>query len=353
MEETLNIIFTLMPIVMLGLATIWGSELNPTSEGYMSKSYTNAIKGIMCIIIMYVHIPGNFTNSVQDMIGSFAYVGVFAFFAISSFGCRSSIDKNPNYLKGFWKKRILALLVPAVLINLISFFFKLIFLKAFEIRGLYAFNQYIYAIIVAYFVFWLVWKIKIIPESKKDWTVGLICLLFSLVTYFSPIKPFFIWPTESVGFICGLILYHYKESIVCKLEHSRIAKTVILFLFSGVLGILYMKFKFSFFVGGYVLRVILAGTLLLLLSEITMNISFKGKPIQILGNSSYEFYLGHLVVISIVARMLPDVTSGVFITIVTIVTFILAVLVSRISNKVIYFLLSKKRQNNLVAKKEE
>lgn len=335
----MNNIFTLLPIGMLGLASIWGNKLNPTSEGYMSKSYTNAIKGIMCVIIMYVHIPDKLTNSLQDIIGSFAYVGVFAFFAISSFGCRSSVDKNPNYLNGFWKKRILALFVPAVLINVTSFFFKLFALNTFEVRGLYAFNQYIYAIIVAYFVFWLVWKIEIISKDKKDWVVGLICLLFSLLTYFSPVKLFFIWPTESVGFICGLILYHRKKSIVRGLEYSRIAKTVTLFLLSGVLGILYMKFKFSFFVGGYVLRVILAVSLLLLLSEITMNISFEGKTIQTLGNSSYEFYLGHLVVISIVERMFPEISSGIFITMVACITFISAVLVSRISNTVISFLM--------------
>ena len=53
--------------------------------------------------------PSKFTNPIQDIIGSFAYVGVFAFFMISSFGCRTSVEKNPNYLNGFWRKRILAL----------------------------------------------------------------------------------------------------------------------------------------------------------------------------------------------------------------------------------------------------
>lgn len=66
------------------------------------------------------------------------------------------------------------------------------------------FNQYIYAIIVAYLVFWIIWKTKVIPVDIKDWLVGLICLLFSLVTYLTPIKIFFIWPTESIGFIFGL-----------------------------------------------------------------------------------------------------------------------------------------------------
>lgn len=63
---------------MLGLASIWGSKFNSSSKCYMSKLYTNALKGIMCVIIMYVHIPSNFTNSIQDKIGRFAYIAMFA-----------------------------------------------------------------------------------------------------------------------------------------------------------------------------------------------------------------------------------------------------------------------------------
>ena len=96
----MNNIFTLLPIVMLGLASIWGNKLNPTSEGYMSKSYTNAIKGIMCVIIMYVHIPDKLTNSLQDMIGSFAYVGVFAFFAISFPPLQILVQNQRNHSAG-------------------------------------------------------------------------------------------------------------------------------------------------------------------------------------------------------------------------------------------------------------
>ncbi|WP_296119024.1 acyltransferase family protein [uncultured Anaerobutyricum sp.] len=336
-------ILALIPVGILGIAAIWGNNLNATSEGYMSKIYTNAMKGIMCVIIMYVHIPSKFTNPIQDIIGSFAYVGVFAFFMISSFGCRTSVEKNPNYLNGFWRKRILALFIPAILINIVSFCVKLLVLNIFEMRGLYAFNQYIYAIIVAYFIFWLVWKTENIPVSKKDWIVGVICLLCSLLTYISPIKLFFIWPTESIGFIYGLILYHHKKSIINQLENNRFIKIIALFLLSAILGVLYMRFKSFFFIGGYVLRVLLAGVLLLLFSAITMNISFEGKLIQRLGNSSYEFYLGHLAVISIIARIFPQISSGAFITIVAFVTLIIAVLISKSSNIIIDALLKTRK----------
>ena len=151
----MNYIYTLIPIALLIFAAVQGGKWNFNAATYMDKKYTNAVKGMMCVVIMYVHISNDYTNTVQNIIGSFAYVGVFTFFAISAFGCRTSVERSQSYLNQFWKKRILALFVPAILINIISFGFKVISLNVYEVRGLYAFNQYIYAIIVAYLVFWM------------------------------------------------------------------------------------------------------------------------------------------------------------------------------------------------------
>lgn len=177
----------------------------------------------------------------------------------------------------------------------------------------------------------------------KDWLVGLICLLFSLVTYLTPIKIFFIWPTESIGFIFGLILYHKKEIITSELKQSHTRKIIILFLLSALLGTLYMKYKHVFFLGGWLLRVVLAVVLLLLFSACTMNISFEGRLVQLLGNISYEFYLGHLVVISIVSRLFPKMSSGVFIVTVFVATLILAIVVKIMSDKIMSPLLRTRK----------
>ena len=63
----------------------------------------------------------------------------------------------------------------------------------------------------------------------------------SLLTYISPIKLFFIWPTESIGFIYGLILYHHKKSIINQLENNRFIKIIALFLLSAILGVLFRR----------------------------------------------------------------------------------------------------------------
>lgn len=86
----MNYIYTLIPIALLIFAAVQGSKWNFNAATYMDKKYTNAVKGMMCVVIMYVHISNDYTNTVQNIIGSFAYVGVFIFFAISAFGLLKS-----------------------------------------------------------------------------------------------------------------------------------------------------------------------------------------------------------------------------------------------------------------------
>lgn len=72
----MNYIYTLIPIALLIFAAVQGSKWNFNAATYMDKKYTNAVKGMMCVVIMYVHISNDYTNTVQNIIGSFAYVGV-------------------------------------------------------------------------------------------------------------------------------------------------------------------------------------------------------------------------------------------------------------------------------------
>ena len=95
----MNYIYTLIPIALLIFAAVQGGKWNFNAATYMDKKYTNAVKGMMCVVIMYVHISNDYTNTVQNIIGSIAYVGVF-----TAFGCRTSVERSQSYLNQFWKK---------------------------------------------------------------------------------------------------------------------------------------------------------------------------------------------------------------------------------------------------------
>ena len=63
----MNYIYTLIPIALLIFAAVQGGKWNFNAATYMDKKYTNAVKGMMCVVIMYVHISNDYTNTVQTL----------------------------------------------------------------------------------------------------------------------------------------------------------------------------------------------------------------------------------------------------------------------------------------------
>jgi len=110
------ILTALIPIA-LALVVLWKSKKRETQDFFMGKDYTTVLKGLCCIIVIMVHIHAAHANKLQDAIGSFAYVCVTLFFLMSAYGMSLSRDRKPDYLKHFWRNRLVALLVPQILIN--------------------------------------------------------------------------------------------------------------------------------------------------------------------------------------------------------------------------------------------
>lgn len=335
----MNYFLTIIPILILsGIILIGVKKTNQTHE-FFSYEYTNAIKAIACIIVIYVHVPSMYSNRLQDMVGSFAYVGVFSFFLISAYGCRYKVDKAQEYLTGFLKKRLIALLVPALVINTISFTLSYLYMNELAWKKLYMIDRYVYAIIVAYIVFYLVWKCNKIAYQYKDLYVCCGCLLLSLITYFSSIKPFFIWPTESIGFVFGVLLYRYKNKLLSILQGRQLTYELCFLGTSLLLGIVYLKTKHVFFWGGLLIRVFLALSLLILAFAFTIKVEFSGRGLAILGKCSYAVYLVHPVVIAFICQRVTDMTSGGFVLTVVMCTVGISIVVTFLSNKLINCLL--------------
>ena len=73
--------YVLMIVLVLVLAVIalWGVRFIPNKDSFMSFEDTRFLRGFWCIVIAFVHVPASFQNQIQDMIGSFAYIGVTFF----------------------------------------------------------------------------------------------------------------------------------------------------------------------------------------------------------------------------------------------------------------------------------
>jgi len=322
----------LLTILILGLLAViffFSININKDTE-FMGLSYTNAIKAVACVIVVFVHIPAEHGNAIQDMIGSFAYVGVFCFFMISAYGCRSGIEKNREYLTTFWKKRLLALLIPVLVLNIFNFICSQAVFGTCSIQ----IDRYIYALAIAYFIFWAVWKMRFVPEKYKDTVIFVVILLGSLVTYFTDYDVFFIWPVECIGFAVGLIIFNALDKIKVLLEKRLLRNVAAFGVLSLIIGVLYIKVKPVWFWGGYVVKIFLAVALLMFVFSITYRMSIKKNSLLLkLGSISFEVYLVHALVIGYIKKLLPNLSSGEFIVVVFFVSIVMAIIIKKIANQ--------------------
>ena len=119
-----NVFLTSLLVLALFVSILWKSV---PKEGPFSfdKNFTGVLKGASAIIVVFVHVPGVFQNSVQRMVMSFGFVAVTIFFMISAYGMQYSINRaGGKYLSHFWRNRLASLLIPCFLINLFGILFR-------------------------------------------------------------------------------------------------------------------------------------------------------------------------------------------------------------------------------------
>ena len=325
-------------LTVLTVICLWDSKYKCQKEKFFDIKCGQALRGIFCLIVVLVHVPLNYQNRIQDMIGSFAYVGVTYYFMISSYGLKYSFDKKTEYFKLFWLKRIPKLLIPIILINLLITLWGLLTGNyAFDIKSILYIDEWVRILILFYFAFWLIYKIPF-ANGRRGWCWQdlIICgfvLVCSLLDKLTPIKITSIWPTESIGFVWGIVLYDSIDFFQRYVNKKWLQKTSIMFVLAVVLGLIYLKFKSIYFWGDYCLKIILGEVLLILILCIMVRVDISNRINLFLGRISYEVYLLHGYIFSIVRNVGKDTfNSGIYIWISIIVTIILAFVVNVISN---------------------
>ena len=120
------------------------------------------------------------------------------------------------------------------------------------------------------------------------------------------------------------------------MDKHRWPKFIALTILGLTLGIAYLKYKFIYFWGSYLLKVILGVALIVLLFTATSNRKFSNKISLWLGNISYEVYLSHGMVIGMLALWMPEGTdSGLFILMTVIVTLLLSTVVHSVGKPIV------------------
>ena len=225
----IKIIFFILPFVIM---------LLPNRDyDLMSKEDTLAFKGIFSIVVILHHVS-QIENTIP-YIHHFANFGMYAvsfFFFISAYGMTKQVKLNrEKYLKGFFKKRFLKLLLPIFVVTVLH-----IVVNIFVFKSEYTLNSiiniykngsslinngwYLNSILVIYLIFYLSFKIT------KNQNLSYIIFTILIISYILVLKNigFGIWWYNSmIGIIFGMY-FEIFEGKIKKILNTHIYKLLLI-----------------------------------------------------------------------------------------------------------------------------
>lgn len=328
----------LLIVVSLVIISLWGIHYSQEKKGFMNVEDSTFLRGFWCIIVLFVHVPELYQNRIQDAVGSFAYIGVTFFFLTSAYGLKRSVEKKSGYIARFWRNRLPSVIIPALIANAIDIYVSWLRGNVITIFSLLNINNWVKVLLILYFVFWLVYSIFPSNKNFDKWRDLLICsivLAMSLVDYFSDFKITMIWIVEPIGFAYGIMVANYHSKINNWFHKHWIYKTLFFLIISAVLGVAYLKYKTVYFWGGYLLKVLLGVAITSLIFCIISKCKIGNCINSFLGKISYEIYLIHGAVFSVLNIIRQNWISGIYIFVSLLITILLSILLHLICKPII------------------
>ncbi len=315
---------------------LYGTQYLPHKDAFFDLHDSTMLKGVFCIIVVLVHVPSMYQNLLQDAIGSFAYIGVTYFFMTSSYGLKFGVKNKDDYLKGFWKKRIPKILLPALICNAISVIINYICGENIHFLSFINIHDWVKVLLMFYILFWMIYYVPIhfgLPSGIwQDILICVIILSISITDRLTSINLTFFWNVESMGFVYGIILAECSERLVKFLNNKWLIKTVIIFTSGLIFGMAYLKYKPVIFWGDYILKIVLGFILLNLILCLIKKIHIGNRVLEFIANISYEVYLLHFSIYKFVDVCMNIENSGVYIWFSILLTLALATAIRFMNN---------------------
>jgi len=330
----------LMGLLVLALAvtTLWGIKYDPRKDSFMSIEDTTFLRGFWCIIVALVHVPAAYQNRIQDMLGSFAYIGVTFFFMTSAYGLKWNLENKPGYMDNFWRRRLPQILIPAFIANAFGVIVRGLNGEAFSPLSFININACVKVLLLYYFVFWLIYGIMpgfIGGGYWQDTAMCLIVVAFSLLDYFTTLKITQIWLVEPLGFAYGIVVTNNRALIKKWMSNKWAIKSIVLLFVAVLLGVSYLKFKPVIFWGDYLLKIVLGIAITAFIFEVIFKFKVGNQVNRLLGNISYEVYILHdAIFLLLIIVFGKHVDSGIYIICVLCITLGLAMLLKKPCSKI-------------------
>lgn len=255
---------------------------------FMSNQFTTAMKGIAMLMIMLGHCTGGFVGG--RALTPFGGVGVSLFLIASGYGLNESFKKNG--LNGFWKKRVLRVWVPYLIITLIFATFswssfKYIWRQLICLNCFYWFVPYV---MECYAIFWFL--------SRYAGKYRILLMSFVGVSTLFWMQE--LQAEQALGFVSGVWMSENISNVKQRLKNRKYVYSMIMGLF--FVGMTSLAFKQTLFMRELEGSWMYNSCQLLVKWPLSMMIIFfisqahllqKNPFIIFTGMISYELYLVH------------------------------------------------------------
>ena len=212
-----------MAVVVALILLLWGIKYAGKGNYFVDNfpvSQTRALKGIFAIYVIFHHL----CTYVADYFPSFyafkciGFLMVGGFFLVSGYGLMYGQKYKQEYLKSFFKRRLLVILVPYYIIDIfyliIQKYYGVLTLK-YIILSIVGFNLwYIMAIMILYLCFYIAFKFF---SHKKGlmlinlFTFAYIAVMFILYKKFNYINLGYWWYNSVICFLIGIWSVSYTH----------------------------------------------------------------------------------------------------------------------------------------------
>lgn len=377
------LLLCIFPLILLGVMLI-KMKVAPKGEfheDFLSLKQSKIMQGVAAVGIIIHHLTQHITQygmEYKGPISYFIFTGIFftsIFFFCSGFGLMTSLQKKPNYLDTFLKKRLSAVLIPFLVSNVlytvgVGLYFGTVgsvteMIKCLVgIRLINTNTWFLVEISILYLAFYFIFRfIKKTDKAMAAMSIFVVALiLFSLLLGHDTSESgghWFMgewWYNTTIFFLAGMFMARYYDKVVAFLKkHYRwlLPVSIVLFivLFWGQIIVLSVFGYYQEWEGhpGYGAKmitllyqnlscVVWLGMILLL----SMKIKIQNVLLYLLGEISLALYIVHELVKVFVTHSVYVGDVQIFFW-VLVSSFAFALLVHGLNNFLIQLFLEEER----------
>lgn len=340
----------LLIYLAIGVLSLAGIRYRETRsvEGWFEKQNTDQMRGMCALLIIVHHIASQkFSDGLFHQLGYISvisgYLLVGYFFLISGYGLEYGEVYAAKHKKYSLLRRVVTICVPYITISLLYWVygqytteqigFLDIVTSILEGNPIVKYSWYSAAIIIVY-VFFEISKMN----SSKNCNLYVMTLLLVEYIMFGVFRNYSVsWYNTVLIVLVGILVARYKEQIYCWIKHYDKASVIVSLIALGAGTALQIKYGNSV---GEVAKVLIQQVTLIAAVYLMMMVdyffSLNSIFLKWVAAFSYEIYLTHGLVMSVVKHFLAIDTAGiVYAGTVIVITILLSFAEHLLNKKVI------------------